>query len=820
MAAPTIYQLDRMGGAELEGLGQLFAGQKFWVAQRVPSRNRLLDAIKGNGGQIVMLEKNADYLIADHFRKDCPPGSISYQFVDKSIQQGEIRDPEDHRCGPPLGEAREPGATNRPAKGARTAYTAEEDRVLYKWVRDAEAAGGLVKGNEIYKQLGAKYPRHPWQSWRDRYIKQLQNRPPSAFNIPDNAPPSPPSDNPREQLHLVASSSSHVHPIAAKYEQIGASKVNGPRIGNPQEDFTVDELAELFNPEDWEELYAFADIIDGLSGHERCNASWAQWAESQAKQTAAQWRQYYEKVVRPQWLRDPAWKREQIKKKIETKYDGSSTNHSQTFSQQQHEVLDKQEAVNTASAMAQEDIKKEAHNTSELNLELLQLLNSERNDPDATAYTLYAEEKKPSLCQAQPELNYIELHTLLIAQWKSLSEKAKAPYIALDDVNKKHSVDEVATPRSEVKLVSSSTSHNASPFYLTDMYKRAMKRMRGDNALGERDEGAHSSRPIKRRKSTSTPPAIEDRVQQTELVGAQGIAQEISSAESSISSNLTEVIEEQSQQQIRGEMLQTQDAHNTITDHMADYATESIESDDFADINRFGSLPERNNQESPNNFPSNTPTPRATRQRASEFDTQAILSSPTQDTFSKTPQPIKYTYDSRSHTTHERSSSPPRHPESDASTTQSLHEFRRSLNEEDMAKMTYPQIPPLPRPTSLSPAPSASSSNGSGDPDIPLELDEIDHFFNEQYAEGFSNDFIVRALKRTRMRPNLAALVLDAWKEGKPLPMQRGIWSIEDDEAVEGGDGVALAKLERKHTVDGWGGITERLIFLDAHRNR
>jgi hypothetical protein len=43
---------------------------------------------------------------------------------------------------------------------------------------------------------------------------------------------------------------------------------------------------------------------------------------------------------------------------------------------------------------------------------------------------------------------------------------------------------------------------------------------------------------------------------------------------------------------------------------------------------------------------------------------------------------------------------------------------------------------------------------------------------------------------------------------------------LEDDDAVESGDGVALAKLERKHTLDGWGGITERLVFLKGYRSR
>lgn len=153
MAAPTVYN-DVADGLDVGG--QLFLGKKFWVAQRVPSRLRLLDDIKANGGEIVMLEKLADFMIADHCRRDCPPGTISYEFVDKSIRQGELQDPEDHRAGPPLGEAREPGALNRPARGGRAAYTAEEDRTLYKWVRDAEVAGGLASGNEIYKQLEAK----------------------------------------------------------------------------------------------------------------------------------------------------------------------------------------------------------------------------------------------------------------------------------------------------------------------------------------------------------------------------------------------------------------------------------------------------------------------------------------------------------------------------------------------------------------------------------------------------------------------------------------------------------------------------------------
>jgi hypothetical protein len=155
MAGPTVYD-GVVEELALDGVGQLFAGKKFWVAQRVPSRTALLDNIKDNGGEIVLLEKKADYKIADHFRRDCPPGSISYEFVSKSIEDGRLRDPEHHRAGPPESEARAPGDLTRPAKTGRVNYTPEEDRICYKWVRDCVANGGSAHGNEIYKQLEAQ----------------------------------------------------------------------------------------------------------------------------------------------------------------------------------------------------------------------------------------------------------------------------------------------------------------------------------------------------------------------------------------------------------------------------------------------------------------------------------------------------------------------------------------------------------------------------------------------------------------------------------------------------------------------------------------
>lgn len=80
----------------------------------------------------------------------------SYKFVELSIRNRQLENLEDHTVGPPPGTTRTIGSTTRPAKGVRTAFTAEDDRVLFEWVTAHEQEGGKTAGNEIYKQLEQK----------------------------------------------------------------------------------------------------------------------------------------------------------------------------------------------------------------------------------------------------------------------------------------------------------------------------------------------------------------------------------------------------------------------------------------------------------------------------------------------------------------------------------------------------------------------------------------------------------------------------------------------------------------------------------------
>ncbi|RYN35175.1 hypothetical protein AA0119_g9575 [Alternaria tenuissima] len=718
MAGPTVYKHAAEEFDFSSGAG-IFVGKKFWVAQRVPSRSRLLDDIRANGGEIVQLEKMADYRIADHFRPTtCAPGTISYTFVEKSIKDGELQDPADHRAGPPLGEVREPASVYRPTKSGRAAYTAEEDRILYKWVRDAQEAGAQIGGNEIYMQLEAKYPRHTWQSWRDRYHKQLKNRPPSAFNIPDNAPPSPPSDQSNERMPPAPASLMTTKQQTPKTEQTSNTKnLSWKGKSKSKSDYSVQELEGIFTVDDWLELYAFADLIDDSKGTDEYDATWAQWAEFKDEQTGEQWQQYYEKVVYPQWLVDPVSKRQKIKRQVERKYDEARASESQPVTK----------------------------------------------DP-------------------------------------------------LD------SLKNSANIASEIKAPSSSTAHPESSNFYEDQMERFTKRLR-ENDFAEQEEETRLAPPTKRRKSESATPTREDSVGPNKEADTQHQPVEISSAESSQSTSHSEDVEELMQEHIRSEALDSGDDDTTMVNLEADpeeKEVESIESDDFPDTDELHPPPPADNVVS-DDLPSNTPTPRAARQKVSYFDTQAILS-PTQDSLSR---PHDHAYGTKPHE-RQRSSSPFQQLESDASTTQSLEEFRRSLQEEeDPSRTVYSQAPPQPLRLSSSPAPSSASSTstGSGDPDPPLTGDEIDEFYEDRNEEGWSNDYISKALKRTRMRPELAVRVLEAWKDGNPLPKARGIWSIEDDVVVESGDGLELAMLAKKHSLDGWGGITERLLFLEAYRS-
>lgn len=414
-----------------------------------------------------------------------------------------------------------------------------------------------------------------------------------------------------------------------------------------------------------------------------------------------------------------------------------------------------------------------------------------------------------------------DVHKFLKPQWDALPDGEKAVYELMEAADKKRFEME----NNSSLEITQSTVVQETPQNITEVHNKIMKRTRNEvddaDQFSKNDESSHQT---KRRKGESSSPDPE--VEQLDLTtaGTEARPLELSSGVSSSS----EVFEDDEEQHIG---LQDQNMEDVIQDDIQtqEYNEDGEPEDELGDDGRVTPTHELSDLQYPQlervpttELPSNTPTPNAPRHKSSAFTAQDIPSSPSQASLlAALPRPQQPRAQTLSQSPSIQASSPNTRQESIASTTHSIQEFRRSLNS-PTSPTQFQNLTPLPHPQqrpSSSPAPSISSQT-SEDHDPPLLPEELDPFFTEQYAHGFNDEEITAALKHTRCRPELAVVVLDAWKDGEPLPDRRGVWSIEDDEDVESGDGVALARLQRKHSLDGWGGVTERLRFLETWRRR
>ncbi|KKK15839.1 hypothetical protein ARAM_004543 [Aspergillus rambellii] len=165
--------LDEEGGESRRTGHGLFQGMSFWLSQNVPQRSRFKEIIQQNGGIVKVLEKDAEIQLVDHARKNLPANTFSYQFVETSVRNGKLENLEAYRAGPSA--ARPVGATHIPSRGHRLPYTMQEDQILWDWMQPYENdKSAPISGNKIYQDLAEKYPRHTYQSWRDRYLKRLR----------------------------------------------------------------------------------------------------------------------------------------------------------------------------------------------------------------------------------------------------------------------------------------------------------------------------------------------------------------------------------------------------------------------------------------------------------------------------------------------------------------------------------------------------------------------------------------------------------------------------------------------------------------------
>lgn len=75
---------------------------------------------------------------------------FSYKYVEKSVLHGRLEDLEAHRAGKTV---RPVGAHNIPSRSRRTAFTLEDDQLLWDFLHPYEMRGEQISGNLIYRQL-------------------------------------------------------------------------------------------------------------------------------------------------------------------------------------------------------------------------------------------------------------------------------------------------------------------------------------------------------------------------------------------------------------------------------------------------------------------------------------------------------------------------------------------------------------------------------------------------------------------------------------------------------------------------------------------
>lgn len=256
--------------------GGLFQGIKFWLSVRVPQRSRFINEVQANGGEVLPLENQADIKIVDHAKKEALPGTYSYTYIEKSIRNGTLENLEDHVVGPPVGTVRSIGSISHPAKTQRTKFTEGDDRILWNWVHEYQQKGGRTDGNDIYKQLEATNSRHPWQSWRDRYVKHLRHHPQPSFAVSNARPPA----TSIQPLIVIESKK----PQNGEIEKLKRTK-----------DFSKEDAIALYDRGE--------DILE--IAPDNIKNAWEDWAlkfDSDQNHSAGDWQEFWENQIRPKYL--------------------------------------------------------------------------------------------------------------------------------------------------------------------------------------------------------------------------------------------------------------------------------------------------------------------------------------------------------------------------------------------------------------------------------------------------------------------------------------------------------------------------------------
>ncbi|KAJ3041607.1 hypothetical protein HK097_002228, partial [Rhizophlyctis rosea] len=136
---------------------------KFFIT-RGPRRAEFRELVERHGGEVVDIPQNAWMRLADPSEDVTKSGMYSTEYIRDCVLDSKlINNKDDYAMD-----------TNKGPKGRklglRTPYSPADKQIIIECIKEHPEH---VNGNSVWKEVGKKYPNHPWQSWRDHALKHI-----------------------------------------------------------------------------------------------------------------------------------------------------------------------------------------------------------------------------------------------------------------------------------------------------------------------------------------------------------------------------------------------------------------------------------------------------------------------------------------------------------------------------------------------------------------------------------------------------------------------------------------------------------------------
>ncbi|TIA53036.1 hypothetical protein D6C77_08283 [Aureobasidium pullulans] len=739
---------------------------------------------------------------------------------------------------------------------AREKFTAEDDEELISWVRRAYNKGEALQGNELYKKLAARNPRHSYQSWRGHWVDLLQHTVDLDEEVPaeDDAPIARPSPSPEPPI-----SRPPVKRAAFRVPPAASASAASPLNRSPQSSIAPHSVIA---PEE--------TPSQSVPSASRPATALRQSATRASPQTVAR------SPLQPPQSRPATALKDQASTPVAAAPDmGSPVTSQQKQSKQSPQYRQPQSQSSANRTPAPTELNPAAYDDSKFTDEdYKELLNCALDIQNvrvgryqeswisfaaaypkctATEWRAYYERRVlPVVLQEEDDPEFLEGRG--DGEWVRFWQNQGQPIITLPHLEKRAAADVSKTPADIVDAEDETTPRaSRAPALKEDQDMADASDMSTKRKVqnGEHTDGRPSKRhrtepPLTAPAKAASPsrPAQQATVKDDEIIS---ISSKVDPSSSFLADEEETAHEAEAAQQLRREMEETRDARHQLTRaNLARIEAQNgfsedgekrgvdlekdEEDDDQADfIDVLGSLlppglKERameaaearthradeeyadDDEDELEDEDEDVPTPQEQPMEERVYDPAFLESSPA-------PEPNSYQssaeflandtqmqLDPPETRPWEASSAPSQPQENFRQDTQAIYDAETQPFDQDIA-------PPPSQFDDEDPNPYYNTDSQV------LADDEVWPWVDSQIALGFSEEFIKEALRVTSLNPKLAKHVLEA--RGGRVNMA-GVWTEEEDAAVEGGDANAMRVLEKKH---GIGSVMARWDFLKEWRH-